>query len=239
MVADATGDAFQADQTPARLNAQGAPPPNAGDSAILMPARTHARCRKHLPTHLPNGVLGFWSHQLALPPVGRRQDGRHYSVPWPLEPGTSWAQPARYGQAYRVPRRHRTQLATAPEIVENPGTSGLSPAIPGVLRQYPQRDSNPCRHLERVVSWATRRWGPGRRSRRAPPDLQMCLSSERRTRTPNNWTRTSCVANYTISEGWSRPVAEWCPEEHRECSPGLQRQRTSNCIENGQVGVGW
>ena len=31
----------------------------------------------------------------------------------------------------------------------------------GLLGQYPQRDSNPCRHLERVVSWATRRWGPG------------------------------------------------------------------------------
>ena len=25
----------------------------------------------------------------------------------------------------------------------------------------PQRDSNPCRRLERAVSWAARRWGPG------------------------------------------------------------------------------
>ena len=93
-----------------------------------------------------------------------------------------------------------------------PEEESLETALFRAFREYPQRDSNPCRHLERVVSWATRRWGPGRRSRRAPPDLQMCLSSERRTRTPNNWTRTSCVANYTISEGWSRPVAECAPK---------------------------
>jgi hypothetical protein len=29
--------------------------------------------------------------------------------------------------------------------------------------RQPQRDSNPCLHLERVVSLATRRWGPGAR----------------------------------------------------------------------------
>ena len=110
------------------------------------------------------------------------------------------APPARY------PRDESEPSQGFPEE-ESPET-----ALFRAFREYPQRDSNPCRHLERVVSWATRRWGPGRRSRWAPPDLQMCLSSERRTRTPNNWTRTSCVANYTISEGWSRPVAECAPK---------------------------
>jgi hypothetical protein len=35
----------------------------------------------------------------------------------------------------------------------------------------PQRDSNPCRHLERVVSLASRRWGRAEVSRRIPPVL--------------------------------------------------------------------
>ena len=114
--------------------------------------------------------------------------------------GARLAAPARY------PRDGLALVQGIPD--EEPSKTPLFRAF----REYPQRDSNPCRHLERVVSWATRRWGPGRRSRWAPPDLQMCLSSERRTRTPNNWTRTSCVANYTISEGWSRPVAECAPK---------------------------
>ena len=38
---------------------------------------------------------------------------------------------------------------------------------PGRMRGFrdapcPQRDSNPCRRLERAVSWAARRWGPAR-----------------------------------------------------------------------------
>ena len=38
--------------------------------------------------------------------------------------------------------------------------------IPSPSRACPQRDSNPCRRLERAVSWATRRWG---RRRLRPP----------------------------------------------------------------------
>jgi hypothetical protein len=36
------------------------------------------------------------------------------------------------------------------------------------FREYPQRDSNPCRRLERAVSWAARRWGPDGATRRQP-----------------------------------------------------------------------
>ncbi len=37
--------------------------------------------------------------------------------------------------------------------------------------EQPQRDSNPCRHLERVVSLASRRWGRAEVSVRSPPVL--------------------------------------------------------------------
>ena len=40
-----------------------------------------------------------------------------------------------------------------------------------VFSLQPQRDSNPCRHLERVVSLASRRWGRAEVSRRIPPVL--------------------------------------------------------------------
>src|SRR5436305_4704744 len=43
--------------------------------------------------------------------------------------------------------------------------AGQKPPLTCTLTLQPQRDSNPCRHLERVVSSATRRWGHDRRSR--------------------------------------------------------------------------
>ncbi len=37
---------------------------------------------------------------------------------------------------------------------------GMKPLLSSGFGEQPQRDSNPCRHLERVVSLASRRWGP-------------------------------------------------------------------------------
>ena len=53
------------------------------------------------------------------------------------------------------------------------GESGPRPfsASELVFLLQPQRDSNPCRHLERVVSLASRRWGRAEVSRRIPPVL--------------------------------------------------------------------
>jgi integrase len=66
-------------------------------------------------------------------------------------------------------RRHRHRRRKSPG--EGPNSEGqessaqrldVDPHEPSASAnsEQPQRDSNPCRHLERVVSSATRRWGP-------------------------------------------------------------------------------
>src|SRR5215212_1087162 len=55
--------------------------------------------------------------------------------------------------------------------VQPVSTSAFQPLIPLTDQldvppadECPQRDSNPCRRLERAVSWASRRWGLTRRA---------------------------------------------------------------------------
>ena len=55
-------------------------------------------------------------------------------------------------------RRKTSASARSP-----PRWSGASTGRGALLRwlaSHPQRDSNPCCHLERVESWAAGRWGP-------------------------------------------------------------------------------
>ena len=61
----------------------------------------------------------------------------------------------------------------------------------GLTREFiwqPQRDSNPCLHLQRVMSLATRRWG------RAGSTQGCFLSSGGRTRTPTSLIRPRPVS---------------------------------------------
>ena len=85
----------------------------------------------------------------------------------------------------------------------------------GPATWYPVRDSNPCYQIENLASWASRRTGPVPVDIPAGAECQPleqrivampggCAScSGGRTRTPNDWTRTSCVANYTTPERWA------------------------------------
>ncbi len=43
-------------------------------------------------------------------------------------------------------------MDTHPKTAERPAIAADFTATTGLVSWYPQRDSNPCRHLERVVS---------------------------------------------------------------------------------------
>jgi integrase len=65
------------------------------------------------------------------------------------------------------------QSGAVAELIGQQATDFLADAFlfDTAATEQPQRDSNPCRHLERVVSLASRRWGRAEVSRRNPPVL--------------------------------------------------------------------
>jgi hypothetical protein len=76
---------------------------------------------------------------------------------------------ARVGRTYAT---YRNTIEGINGYVKDTAHQSLgSPGRRRVRGLQPQRDSNPCRHLERVVSLASRRWGRAEVSRRIPPVL--------------------------------------------------------------------
>jgi hypothetical protein len=93
-------------------------------------------------------------------------------------PGAARREPEprrRNAKSLRAVSKRRRFALREPELAEGPGAAVEPPVAscggwgrPERAKATvvcPQRDSNPCCRLERAVSWASRRWGPGRRER--------------------------------------------------------------------------
>lgn len=138
-----------------------APPPARVRGGVPDPRRPQPASRARAPGSV---VRGFLPHQDPSPPSGTRSSsaGRAKALRRAL---TSC-----YGLK-SVPKRGRCTICNlfvdifSPERIESRarGLRLRSPkenprSRPGVL-VWPQRDSDPCLHLERVASLAARRWG--------------------------------------------------------------------------------